>query len=84
MADPLTYSLEDAAGRLGGPFTVDWLKGHLAEIPHIRAGKGRGRSGRVGFSEKHLEQIVAMFSIDPLPGTKPGDFTPLTRRRRAS
>lgn len=83
MTAPLTHSIESAAARLGGPFTVDWLKGHIDEIPHIRTGKGRGRSGRIGFSEKHLEQIIAMFSVDPKPGTNPGDFTPLTRRRTA-
>lgn len=81
MTSPLTFTIEQAAARLGGPFTVDWLRGHLDEIPSIKVGGGTGRSGRIGFSEAHLARIVAMFSTEPEPGTQPGDFTPVTRRR---
>ncbi len=65
MTSPLTYSLAEASERLGGPFTVDFLKGHLAELPHIKTGAGRGRGGRVAFSEQHLIRIVDMFSVQP-------------------
>lgn len=77
----LTVSIEEAADRLGGPFTVDWLKGHIDEIPHLKVGAGTGRGGRIGFSEQHLAEIVLMFSVDPKPSSQPGDFTPVTRRR---
>lgn len=81
MTAQLTYSIEEAAARLSGPFTVDWLKGHLAEIPHIKAGNGTGRGGRIGFSETHLAAIITMFTVEPQPQSQPGDFTPSTRRR---
>lgn len=81
MTAPLTYSVEEAAERLGGPFTFDWLKGHLAEIPHIKVGGGRGKGGRIGFSESDLAEILLMFSVKPAPASKPGDFTPVSRRR---
>lgn len=83
MTAPLTYSIDAAAERLGGPFTIDWLRGHIDEIPHVKTGRGSGRSGRIGFTEAHLTAIVAMFTVEPAPGTNPGDFTPLTRRRSA-
>lgn len=83
MTAPLTYTLEQAAQRLGGPFTVDWLKGHIDELPHIKVGGGTGRGGRIGFSEADLAAIVLMFRREPKPATDPGDFTPITRRRSA-
>jgi hypothetical protein len=78
--------MEQAAERLGGPFTIDWLKGHLAQIPHLKTGNGTGRGGRVGFSEAHLAEIVAMFSVAPAAGSEPGDFPSMVSRgrRRAS
>lgn len=81
MTAPLTYSLEAAAERLGGPFTPDWLRGHITEIPHIKVGSGNGRGGRIGFSESDLAEILLMFSVKPAPASKPGDFTPVSRRR---
>lgn len=86
MTTPLTYSITEAAARLGGPFTVDWLRGHLAEIPHIKNGSGRGRGGRIGFSELHLAQIVAQFSVEPdtTAPIEPRYASAVTRRRRAS
>jgi hypothetical protein len=84
VTTPLTYPIEQAAQRLGGSFTVDWLKGHLDELPHIKLGKGTGRSGRIAFSEAHLVAIVAMFTVDPAPASQPGDFSSVRGRRRAS
>lgn len=79
---PLTFTLAEAAARLGGPFTADWLRGHLAEIPHVKNGSGRGRGGRVGFTDAHLIRIVEMFSIEPDAPTSTEEFTPITRRKR--
>lgn len=81
MTAPLTYSLPEAAKRLGAPFTVDWLKSRVkkGEIPYLKLGEGTGRAGRVGFSAAQLAQIVAMFSVTPDPEL--GDLTPLRRRR---
>lgn len=78
---PMTYTLPDAAERLGGPFTIDFLKKHLADLPHLKTGKGTGRSGRVAFSERQLEQIVAMFTVDPAPVADPAEFPSMVTRR---
>jgi hypothetical protein len=79
MNDPIVKSIEEAAARLGKPFTVDWLKGHMDEIPHVKVGEGRGRGGRVGFTDEHLAQIVAMNTVQPVRPAAPAG--PITRRR---
>lgn len=81
---PLTYDVPQAATRLGGPFTVDWLRGHLDEIPHLRVGSGRGRGGRIGFTDAQLDAIVDQHTVAPKtsPALVAGDFTPITRRKR--
>ena len=82
---PLTMTIEQAAERLGSTFTVDWLKGHLHEIPHVKSGKGTGRAGRVGFTEAHLAEILLMFEQRPdeTPTPDPDDWGVRTRRRSA-
>ncbi len=85
MTAPLTYNIEAAAARLGGPFTVDFLKNHLHEIPHIKSGNGRGRAGRIAFSESHLVQIVDKYTVKPVDAPTP-EFPSMAspRRRRRS
>jgi hypothetical protein len=81
MTAPLTYSMEAAASRLGGPFTVDFLKGHLHEIPHLKVGNGRGRAGRIAFSEQHLIQIVDKFSVAPAEAGPAPEFPSMVSAR---
>jgi hypothetical protein len=83
VTTPLTHTLPEAARLLGGAFTIDWLKGHIDEIPHGKVGNGTGRAGRIYFTDAHLQRILLMFAVEPQAGTTPGDFTPLTRRRSA-
>jgi hypothetical protein len=59
------FGIKEAAAELAPLFTEAWLRGHIKEIPHIRVGNGRG--GRIGFTEAHLEEIVAMFEVRPEP-----------------
>lgn len=84
MTGALCYSLTEAAERLGKPFSVDWLKGHLAEIPHLKVGKGTGRGGRVGFTEGHLAEILLMFAVEPTPKSQPGEFSSVRTRRKTA
>lgn len=67
MTGRLTYSIAEAAERLGGPFTVDFLKARIkkGEVPFIKTGAGTGRGGRVGFSEQQLAAIVALYTVQP-------------------
>jgi hypothetical protein len=82
VSEQLSYNVEQAAEKLGGPFTPDFLIGHLPEIPHLKLGKGTGRSGRIGFSELHLAEIVQMFTVEPSEPTPPtGQFTTMSTRR---
>lgn len=80
MTEPLTFTLEEAAARLSGPFTADWLRGHLDEIPDIKLGSGRGRGGRIGFTETQLHAIVAQFTVTPASPVASVCFTAVTRR----
>jgi hypothetical protein len=74
VTTPLTYSVEGAAARLGGSFTLD-------EIPHIKAGNGRGRAGRISFSEAHLVQIIDMFTVRPAAAGPEPEFPSMATRR---
>lgn len=73
MSTPLTYSIEQAAARLGHVATADWLRHHLDEIPHVKSGKGSGRAGRVAFTEGHLAEILAMLEKRPEASPAPSD-----------
>lgn len=88
MTTPLSYTITEAAERIGPAVTVDWLKHHIAELPHTRSGKGRGRAGRVAFTEAHLHEILLLIEKRPegSPGpTKPEEFhSVVTRGQRAS
>jgi hypothetical protein len=79
MTDPLVKNIEQAAALMGRPFTVDFLKRHLADLPHIRVGEGRGRGGRVGFTDEQIAEIIRMFTVGPRAKAAPAG--PLTRRR---
>lgn len=80
---PLSYNIPDAAAMLGGPFTVDWLKERVKrrEVPFVKVGNGRGQGGRVGFTEDHLAQIVAMYTVTV--EAPAAEVQPVTRRRSA-
>ena len=75
---PLSYSLEEAPAVLGSIFTVEFLRSHIEDLPHIRLGKGRGRAGRIGFTEDQLREIVARYAVParPLPKPQPVDARP--------
>lgn len=80
---PLTYSIDQAAERLGHVVTPDWLRHHLSEIPHVKSGDGVGRAGRIAFTEGHLAEILLMLEkrpagSEPTPG--PQDFTSIASR----
>lgn len=79
----LSFNIEEASRRLGPAFTVDWLKGHIDEIPHGKTGNGTGRAGRIYFTDAHLAQILVQFEVQPdtTPESGPDDFTPVTRWR---
>jgi hypothetical protein len=64
---PLTYSCENAAARIGDAVTADWLKRHASagQIPHTRSGKGRGRAGKIAFTEAHLFEILQLIEKRP-------------------
>lgn len=84
---PLTYDVHAAAERIGPAVTVDWLKKHAAAgtIPHTRSGKGRGRSGRIAFTEAHLAEILQQLEQRPdaMPApTDPGEFRSIASRGR--
>lgn len=82
---PLTYSMEEAAERLGYGFTVDWLKHRIKDLPHIKTGGGHGRGGRVGFTEAHLAEILLMNERRPegTGHTTPDEFRSIVSRRSA-
>lgn len=88
MTAPLTYNVQQAAERIGPAVTVDWLKKHIKEIPHTRSGEGRGRAGRVAFTEAHLAEILQLLEKRPesMPAPdQPEDFrSVVSRGRRAS
>ena len=84
MSEPLTYNVEQAAERLGGPFTVDWLRKHLAQIPHLRSGAGRGKAGRVGFTEAHLAAIITAHTVEPQPQAVRDGIAGSVRTRRGA
>lgn len=80
----LTYSIEEAAERLGPVCSVGWLRKHLHTVPHIRSGRGRGRAGRLAFTGAHLIEIVAMLEVRPDDSSLPNpeDLAVVTRRSR--
>jgi hypothetical protein len=85
MTTPLTYTPRQAAERIGAAVTEDWLKKRAAAdaIPHTRSGKGRGRSGRIAFTEAHLAEILQLIEHRP-EGTPapaaPEQFTSVVSR----
>jgi hypothetical protein len=83
VTTPLSFTLEQAAERLGGAFTVDWLKSRIKrrEIPFGKTGNGDGRAGRIYLTQQHLERILAQFSQEP-PAADP-ELERVTRRRSA-
>lgn len=82
--EPLTYTLPAAAEKLGGIFTVDFLKKNLHRLPHLKSGAGTGRAGRVGFSEEQLKQVIEICTVDPAPAEPAESFPSMVTRRRAS
>lgn len=72
------YSLQEAADELAPVITFSWLKHHIKDLPHLRAGKGRGRAGRIGFTADHLREIVAM--CESRPTETASQSTVVTRR----
>lgn len=70
MTAPLTYSIDQAAERLGPIVTVSWLKHNIGKLPHRKSGAGRGRAGRVAFTEADLAEILQLLERRP-PGTAP-------------
>lgn len=77
-----TYSIIEAGEQLAPVVTAGWLKRHIREIPHLRMGPGRGRAGRIGFTEAHLVEILAMHEVRPVSVPEPASSI-VTRRRRA-
>jgi hypothetical protein len=86
MADHL-YA--DAAAELR--VKESWLRERIGELPHIKYGGVRGK-GTVTFTDAHLEQIRAMFEIDPtstaaaarsVPNAFEADLRPVRSRRTA-
>lgn len=78
MSDKLTFTVTEAAERLGAAFSPDWLHKHLADIPHGRTGNGTGRAGRVYFTAADLDEIVAQHKVHRPEPTRVG---PVSRRR---
>lgn len=85
MSTPLSYSIEQAAERLGPSFTEDWLRHRVKRrlIPFGKTGAGRGRSGHIYFTDAHLAEILLQHEVRPDGAPEPTeqDFTPVTRRR---
>ncbi len=77
----LTYTVEEAAERLGPICSVAWLKKHMRTIPHRKSGNGVGRAGRVAFTDDDLAAILAMLEVKPKVVADPDDYLPVTRRR---
>jgi hypothetical protein len=69
-----TYSRVEAAEKLG--VSVDWLREHHAEIPHLRLGR------LIRFTDAHLARIQADREVQPQmpPSYKPAET--IRRRRR--
>jgi hypothetical protein len=87
MTTPLTYDVHAAAERIGPAVTVDWLRKHAqrGEIPHTRSGRGRGRSGRIAFTDAHLAEIIAQLEQRPAGSPAPagpGEFRSIASRGR--
>ena len=81
MNTPLSYSIEQAADRLGPIATVDWLKHNMDRIPHLKSGLGNGRAGRVAFTEAHLAEILHMLEKRPAPAVDgPSEFRSIATR----
>lgn len=85
--EPMSYDCEEAARRLGSIVTPDWLKRHARYYPHLRAGRGRGRSGRIAFTAEHLAIILA--DLEQTPAEKPvpapaEQFRSVVTRRRTA
>lgn len=78
------YNIEQAAAELAPVFTAGWLRGHIDEIPHIRAGEGNGKAGRIGFTDAHLAQILAKYEVRPPAPEPEAEFKSIRTRRRAS
>ena len=78
-----SYVAGVAADRLGESFTYDWLKSNLASLPHGKTGKGRGRAGRVFFTEAHLAEIVEKYTVrsDVEPEPAQHEFASIVSRR---
>ena len=59
-AEPLIYNAEQAAKRLNGLKTANWLKtqARAGRIPHTRLGK------TIAFSEQNLRDLVSQESRD--------------------
>lgn len=81
--EPLTYSIEEAAERLGHVVTPDWLRKRIKHLPHRKSGPGVGRSGRVGFSEDDLTSILESLAVKPETAPVAADDVPVGRRRPA-
>jgi hypothetical protein len=80
---PLTYTPAEAAERIGAAVTEDWLKKRAAAdlIPHTRSGNGRGRSGRIAFTEAHLAEILQQIERRPAENPEPApEFTSVVSR----
>lgn len=90
MTAPLTHNIEEAAHILGPVASVDWLKKAVAakKVPHVRSGNGRGRAGRVAFTDAHLAEILLLLEQRPEDSPAPdgpGEFrSVVSRGRRAS
>lgn len=90
MITRLTYTVDEAAERIGPAVTVDWLKkaATAKRIPHTRSGKGTGRAGRIAFTDAHLAEILLL--IEERPDSSQAPDQPyqfksiVSRARRAS
>lgn len=78
---PLTYSVEEAAERLGHVVTADWLRKRVDQLPHVKSGNGSGRAGRIAFTDAHLAEILAGLEVRPVAA--PTSESPVRRRRSA-
>ena len=75
----LTYSVEEAAARIGG-ITPDWLKRRLnrQELPGTRF----GRSWRL--TEEDIQAVLAMHHQEVVVPANPWGLTATSQRRVAS
>jgi hypothetical protein len=73
-----TYDYKSAAVALG--VSEAWLRDRTpSSLPHLKFG---GRGGRVVFTDEHLAEIRAMFTVRPAgaPVTR-ADMKPASRRK---